>query len=192
MAASLVVPHWRPLTLTDRRNDITTVGSHSTPVGFTQRDVRNRTPGFVALEVQSGSTVRREILRMQSLPAPAWLEPTLNNCGHLLLLPADWDGAHAPVIDTGAIQAALDALCSFMADDSSAPQWTPTRDGGVQLDWHENGLDLEIEFSPDKAEGYAVFEDHREGCDEWDGPVSQHMEWLRSIFAGRLNARVSR
>jgi len=190
--ASIALPGWRPRTLTDRRNDITTVDLHLTPAGFAQAELNTQKPGLVELVFQSGTMVRRIDLRVERLPAPSWLEPALNNCGHLLLLPSGWDGERAHVVEGNAIQAAFDALCLFMADTSAAPQWTPTRNGGVQLDWHENAIDLEIEFNPNEADGNGVFSDHRDESGDWDGPVSQNIGRLRSVFAERLNGRVER
>jgi hypothetical protein len=192
MAASVALPGWRPRTLTDRRNDITTVGLHRTPAGFASSEVISQRSGVVELWFQSGDVVRRVDLRIASLPAPSWLEPTLNNCGHLLMLPFGWDGDHAPAVEISAMQSAFDALCSFMSETSSAPQWTPTRNGGVQVDWHEKAIDLEIEFDPNDADGHAVFCDHHDEGADWDGPLSQNIEKLRSVFADRLNARTER
>ena len=191
MAASVALPAWRPRTLTDRRNDISTVDLHSTPAGFAPTEIHTRKPGLVELIAQTGNTIRRLDLRVESLPPPLWLEPTLKNCGHLLLLPSGWDGENAPTVEGVAIQSAFDALSLFMTETSSTPQWTPTQNGGVQLDWHENGVDLEIAFDTTDAEGNLVFCDHRDGAN-WDGPVSQHLQGLRSLFAERLNAPAGR
>jgi hypothetical protein len=192
MAASVALPGWRPLTLTDRRNDITTVDVHRTPASFASSDVISQRAGVVELWFHSGNMVRRVDLRIANLPAPSWLEPTLSNCAHLLMLPFGWDGDQAPAVEIGAMQSAFDALCSFMAESSSAPQWTPTRNGGVQLDWHENAIDLEIEFNPNEAVGHAVFSDHHDEAGDWDGPISENAEILRLVFAERLNARPER
>jgi hypothetical protein len=192
MAASVALRGWRPRTLTDRRNDISTVGPHSTPAGFAPAEINSPHPGVVELIVKSGTTVRQVRLRMESLPAPSWLKPALNNCGHLLLLPFGWDGADAPSVEGVAIQAAIDALCSFMADTSSVPQWTPTRNGGVQLDWHEQGIDLEIQCEPSEPDAHVVFCDQRDESADWDGLLSDNLPRLRSLFAGRLNASVKR
>jgi hypothetical protein len=74
----------------------------------------------------------------------------------------------------------------FMDEHSSLPAWTPTRDGGVQLDWHENGVDLEIEFEPSLPDGYAVFADREGRVAEWDGWVSTNLGSLRKVFSERL------
>jgi hypothetical protein len=74
----------------------------------------------------------------------------------------------------------------FMDQQSSLPAWTPTREGGVQLDWHENGIDLEIEFGPLFSDGYAVLVDREGRIEEWDGSVTSNLGSLRQMFSERL------
>jgi hypothetical protein len=112
--------------------------------------------------------------------------PAIEGAGSLLVLPFDWDRQGAPPIEPLTIQSALDALSLFMAQTSSLPAWTPTRDGGVQLDWHENGVDLEIEFNPLSSDGYAVFADREGKLAEWDGWVTSNLAFLRQVFTERL------
>jgi len=80
----------------------------------------------------------------------------------------------------------MDILSVIMSHNSSLPQWTPTQQSGVQLDWHENGVDLEIAFEPGKGEGYAVFSDREHPDGEWDGPLGEHIAALRELLRERL------
>lgn len=185
MAASAAVDFWSPRTLTDGMNDITTVKSQPSSAGLTPRDVVNQEYATIELNVESGFRSRRIRLRVPSA-SPAWLKPTITRAGNLLSLPSNWDRFGAPPIEPTAIQNAIDALGLFMTDRSSLPQWTPTRNGGVQLDWHEHGIDLEIAFERDRPEGYAVFADHENPAGEWDGSVSQQLQRMRALFSERL------
>ena len=61
------------------------------------------------------------------------------------------------------------------------PAVVPTVKGGVQLEWHANGLDLEIEISPDS--GGSIFYEHEKGDTiEREGSPEDHLslikEWL--------------
>ncbi len=86
----------------------------------------------------------RLVLGLQGDSAP-WVEPTLRTLGSLLVLPAGWDsyGARAP--DPSCVLTAWRLLDAVMRDDVPAPAVVPTVRGGVQLEWHCNGADLEIE-----------------------------------------------
>jgi hypothetical protein len=59
----------------------------------------------------------------------------------LLNLPKDWDSYGADPLDTPTVERAK----QFMERVSVVP----CVDGGVQLEWHTHGLDMEIEFEPD-------------------------------------------
>ena len=177
---------WGPSTLTDSRNDITTIKSQSTPVGLTPSDVLSNTPGAIELVVESGNESRRVRFTVPSWPGPQWLMPTIRVASKLLSLPYDWNKQGAPPVDSMAIQAAIDALSLIMSPNSSLPQLTPTERSGVQLDWHENGVDLEIAFDPGDVEGQAVCSDQVQPELEWLGPVGEHLPELRKLLRGRL------
>jgi hypothetical protein len=175
-------------TLTDRRNDITTIKSQPSPAGLTPSDIASEKPGTIALIVESGAEVRLVRFVVPSVPGPQWLTPTILRAGKLLSLPHDWDLQGARPIDSTSIQIALDALTLVMNDNSSLPQWTPTQRSGVQLDWHENGVDLEIAFEPGESEGFAVCSDRNQPDGNWDGPLGEHLAVLRRLLQERLTS----
>ncbi len=175
----------RSRTLTERRNDISTLESPGNSSELAP-EILSHEPGLIIVAAATGGIRRRMELRVPHVPVPKWLIPALERCAPLLLLPFDWNRGGAPPVELTAIQAAIDALWSFMGDRSSIPQWTPTRTGGVQLDWHENGVDLEIEFPPGAAGACAVFEDNEKRSPDWDGPIMAHLDELRTLFEERL------
>ena len=77
--------------------------------------------------------------------APPWAAPTLQRMGELLELAPDWDTYGAYPISPNHINTALDLLVAVMRDDTPAPTVVPTNRGGVQLEWHTRGIDLEVE-----------------------------------------------
>jgi len=86
----------------------------------------------------------RLVLGLQGDSAP-WVEPTLRTLGSLLVLPAGWDSYGGRATDPSCVLAAWRLLAAVMRDDIPAPNVVPTVRGGVQLEWHRNGVDLEIE-----------------------------------------------
>jgi len=174
-----------PRTLTERGNDISTLELTPNLSELAPR-IFSEEPGIVKMVVDGGGKKHRMKLSVPRVALPEWFVPSLRRCAPLLVLPFDWNRGGAPPVEAGAIQLAMDALWCFMADRSSIPQWTPTAAGGVQLDWHEKGIDLEIEFPPSAAEGYVVFSDNRDREADWDGPISRYQAQLQSIFKNRL------
>jgi hypothetical protein len=184
MAASFALSF--PRNLTDRRNDVTTIEIQQSAASLTPKEEVRKKPGIVALEVLAGAVKHRVEFSVPDSPTPAWLLPTIKCGGYLLALPAGWDQQGAPTIDSAYIQVALDSLYTFMSDRSSIPQWTPTQDGGVQLDWHENGIDLEIAFGPSSIDGYVVFADLEGRGPNWSGSVTDRLALLQQVFSQAL------
>lgn len=180
MAASYALP--TPSGLTERRNEISTVDASVLPAELAP-EIQSAIRGRLIVNVEKDRTVRG-LEFIIPLPPPSWLFPSVEHFAPLLFLQKGWDRAGAEAVEVSSVQSALDALWGFMSTRSSAPQWTPTRLGGVQLDWHEKGVDLEIVFEPHDLDGQVVFSDNT--GTEWDGPVSAHWNILRSLFEDRL------
>jgi hypothetical protein len=101
----------------------------------------------------------------------------------LLRLPPDWDGYGANVIDPQPLVAAYRFSVDFLRINSPAPQVVPLSSGGVQLEWHREDVDLEIEFdvgSPPSAYfcDSAVGEEHE--CVLPEGTVLVR-EWIARL-----------
>ena len=97
---------------------------------------------------------------------PTWVTPTVNALGRVLSLPRNWDSYGARSIDPANVGAAIELALALMNDGTPAPAVVPTSTGGVQLEWHTRGIDLEIEIrSPSRIS--ACFEDQRTHT-SWD------------------------
>ncbi|MFO7907047.1 MAG: hypothetical protein ACQESR_19155 [Planctomycetota bacterium] len=95
-------------------------------------------------------------------PIPSWSYRLLMEISELGELPSGWDSYGAQPIDPQCALAAADFVLEFLDDDSPQPAIVPTTRGGIQLEWHRSGADLEIEIqSPTKLEVF--FEDERTG-----------------------------
>jgi hypothetical protein len=78
----------------------------------------------------------------------AWMKPILATLMGFLDLPDDWNSYGAPRIDPGSIGYALSFLVKAMQAHTPKPAAIPSPTGGVQLEWHEQGIDLEVEVLP--------------------------------------------
>ena len=62
---------------------------------------------------------------------------------HLARLPAGWNSYKAVAISEDAIAAARELLARF-PEGTPIPCVVPTVRGGVQLEWHAGGVDIEV------------------------------------------------
>lgn len=112
---------------------------------------------------------------------PAWLEPTLRVLEQLLWLAPNWDSYGALPVDVRHALAALELLAAIMRDDAPIPIIGPTNRGGIQIEWHERGIDLEIEtLSVHMLR--ASFEDSVTGT-EWDRELGADLNVLTESIA---------
>jgi hypothetical protein len=81
--------------------------------------------------------------------APAWVYPVLARFCRLLDLPANWDSYGARPVHPQAVVHAIAFLGRLMRGEAPVPNIVPTVEGNVQVEWHRNGLDLEIEVRRD-------------------------------------------
>jgi hypothetical protein len=90
---------------------------------------------------------------------PDWLRQVVGRLLELLRLGPGWDSYAARAVNPGAVAASLALLGHLMKQAPEAPQIVPTVRGGVQLEWHLEDADVEIEVSPEGVYGGAI-EDH--------------------------------
>jgi len=122
---------------------------HTSPYPFD-----TMSPEEVRVSVQENTVIVS--LKMASQISPAkWLSQTVSELVRLLWLPKDWNSDNSELINTKAIEKILALLLTILEPDSTPPVVVPTTRGGVQVEWHQNGIDLEIEaFNSSKLEYY--------------------------------------
>ena len=131
-------------------------------------------------------TIRRRSRFIQEGEAPAWVnppwvEPTVQALEELLMLPPGWDSYGALAVDPTHVEAALRVLYLVMREDTPKPSIAPTNRGGVQVEWHERGIDLELETL--SAHRLRVsYEDLRTDT-EWDREVGADLTPLIQCVA---------
>jgi hypothetical protein len=113
--------------------------------------------------------------------SPAWLQPTIQSFLDLLQLPQDWDGYGANQMHEQIVQQALLLLVDVMDNGAPPPSVVPLSDGGVQVEWHRHGRNLEIEFPADEPAGFYYYEDN--SATECEGPVARSYDQLQRYTA---------
>lgn len=100
-------------------------------------------------------------LLFRGLSRPAWLGECVERANDLLNLEPNWDSYGGERIEIKWAVEALQLLSQIMVAGAPSPSLVPTAPGGVQLEWHANQVDLEIELGPSGCG--AILEDFRSG-----------------------------
>lgn len=127
-----------------------------------------------------GTTEIRLTAPGESLAAD-WFKPTLLSLVRMLLLPRGWDTFAARSIAPESVEHALAFLAHTLHPTSAPPAVVPLSDGGIQLEWHRGGLDVEVTFSPDGEP--ALYVADLESGHEWElNPESEEVEEVRPLL----------
>jgi hypothetical protein len=80
-------------------------------------------------------------------PERKWEAAVVQALVRLINMPTGWDSYNAPPLRRDAGHFALEILQRVMRPRTPIPQVTPSAAGGVQLEWHEKGVDLELHIT---------------------------------------------
>lgn len=87
---------------------------------------------------------REAITRVQPLHSE-WMSSLGDRFDELTSLPYGWDGYNGQPVSFARAFFAAHLLESLYISELDEPQLVPGSDGTVQIEWHENGFDLEID-----------------------------------------------
>jgi len=104
---------------------------------------------------------------------PDWLFSTLDLLQKLYDLSPNWDGYDASKIDIKSLESTLKFLMEILPSNAPTPAIIPTPNGNVQIEWHERGIDLEIEIRTHGVHDYYF-------CD-----IQKNIE-VEKIFTGNV------
>ena len=82
------------------------------------------------------------------LTVSPWIAHVFDSVQMLLHLTEDWDSHGANPLAIKSIENLIILLPQGIPWDVPAPSVVPTVSGGIQLEWHRQGIDLEIEIPP--------------------------------------------
>ena len=85
-----------------------------------------------------------------------WLGSVRATLDRLGSLGDGWDSYRGSPINPRAAEAVLSVLTGVADWDTPEPSVVPTSIGGVQVEWHRNGLDLELEVMP-SGDAFGLF-----------------------------------
>lgn len=137
-----------------------TLEKHEAPFGISDLELRK---SFFSLKVNdlAISTKHRHFVKL-SVPGerisfgfeietpemawelPVWFPNAMGRFAEILALGQDWDSYGAQPINHAVVEAACWFLLSKTEEKTPEPSIVPMNNGGVQLEWHEKGIDLEI------------------------------------------------
>lgn len=103
---------------------------------------------FLSSQSQRPGLVMSVLIPRQMMK-PGWVEPVAWRVLEILDLQENWDSYGARPVEHDSAARVLDTLAVTMPEDGPPPSLVPTAQGGIQVEWHINGIDLEVEFEPD-------------------------------------------
>lgn len=126
--------------------------------------------------ISSSSPISESIaspVRISVLPTPElsdtripdWHDSVIKQLVELSKLDDGWDGFGAGPIGGDVITFACSVLEEIMSTSTPAPHITPMSNEGLMLEWHQNGIDLEIEIEK-PGNVWMSFEDQIEHIEE--------------------------
>jgi hypothetical protein len=138
-------------------------------------DIRpSRVPHDATADLPTADYLYTPRVRLSVSPEIAssrWFRPSLDQFESAMGLPMDWDSYGGTPTALASVEKAVFFLLTNMRVESAPPTVVPMSDGGLQLVWHHNGVDVEVTFgaSPDSEELYV----HDATTDtEFDGSVA--------------------
>jgi len=98
-----------------------------------------------------------------------WLRPVAQQLQYLLSFPGDWDHHGASPILPKHARSALRYLNAVMQPTTPAPSIVPVANGGIQIEWHRAGVDVELVFSDEDEGGLYCYD--LQADRDWEGPA---------------------
>ena len=146
-----------------------TLGSPDALAGAFVRRARQDAPARPA---------RRISIRARRRELPEQLVRALERAIELLQLPRGWNSYDAEPVSYAAFEQTVEFLTTYLVEGIAGPALVPTVRGGVQLEWHRRGVDIEVEISPDGSVSWCA--DNRRTGDEFEAALAGHEETIRT------------
>ncbi len=116
---------------------------------------------------------RLKVVLIGSGREPSWIWRVISDIQHIAKLDPNWDSYGAAPLSLRAARRCIEELLEILPANTPQPTLVPTRDGGLQLEWHRGGIELEIEVPPVGPVTY-LFLDETGEEQEWEGAPPIH------------------
>src|SRR5665213_1133980 len=118
------------------------------------------------------------IYKVEAPDASPWYGEALERISSLTALAVGWNGYDAREVKADMAIDAAKFLAKVAFPGIAAPSVTPLAEGGLQVEWHRGGLDIEVAFSDEEPGVYIV---DREG-DELELPLTEAVSAIISFW----------
>lgn len=132
------------------------------PQYYVERTVEATVPSIAQWTVTAPMREPRHLAFALTQPAAIWLNDAIQQVSDLTALAPDWDSYGAKAVNADAAIDAVQLLLKIAYPEISAPSIVPLADGGLQLEWHRGGIDVEIVLSDDEP-GIYIEDNNMEG-----------------------------
>ena len=129
---------------------------------------------------------RQATYSLHSLRSSQWIFPVRDILERLANLEHGWDGYEGKPTAFRCIRFSVDILDQIMEDKTPLPNIVPTSEGGLQLEWHSDTGDLEIEIEESLSVS-VFFADEETGAEWEDQGLVQYprvRDAMRRLFPG--------
>jgi len=156
--------------------------SATCPLEVLVEEIDGTQPSMYIAIGESGINPLLEVEEALGSTAPRWIARVAKRSAELLTLPDGWDTYGSSRVNPRAAAYALRLLLLISSTNTPAPSLVPLADGGVQVEWHTDGADLEVEVA---ANGVLSIYSVVGGTeDEWESDFYPAIERLESLVAG--------
>ena len=95
--------------------------------------------------------IQNQAIRVSDRPTD-WSEKVFDRLNHLVALKVGWDGYRGRPVSFSCAHFAVSLLKQVCSANASAPSIVPGSDGTLQLEWHQNKYDVELDIlAPNKV-----------------------------------------
>jgi hypothetical protein len=151
------------------------------PVSWHPAPIRWTSDPITLTEKDSGAIRQMPLQGIEWTSSDSWFEQVRDSVYELLSLNENWDSYGAAPVRQEFVASASSLLQSIMDQDTPRPAVVPTTPGGVQVEWHCGGIDLEIEIESTSLIS-VYFEDARTGL-SWEERFTSDLRKLSSVVS---------